>query len=62
MSLSSKEILELKLKGFTQTEIANKLNMTQANVSWYYNQEYFKQLELETKELDKGEVNIEDEN
>lgn len=39
------EILKLKQKGMNQTQIAKELNVSQANISWYYKQEYFKQLE-----------------
>lgn len=56
------EILNLKSNGLTQAQIAKTLNVTQANISWYYKQELFKKMEMETKLLDKGESNIEDEN
>ena len=56
------QILKLKQMGFSQTEIAKQFNMTPSNVNWYYKQNYFKKLEGETKQLDKGETNIEEEN
>ena len=58
------EILELKLLGLSQTDIGKKLGVTQANISWYYKQPKFIEMEKEIKneQLDKGESNIEDEN
>ena len=59
------EILKLKNQGLSQSDIAILLGCSQANISWYYKQDYFMELEnelKETKQLDKGESNIEDEN
>lgn len=38
------EIFTLRKQGYAQTEIAKILRTTQANISWYCAQEYFKQL------------------
>lgn len=58
------KILRLKQQGLNQSEIAIIMECTQANISWYYKQEYFINLEenlrLETKMLDKGEIDIEE--
>lgn len=59
------EILKLKNKGLSQSDIAKLLNVTQSNISWYYKQPLFIKMEKElreTKQLDKGEVDIESEN
>ena len=56
------EILKLKNQGLSQSDIAKLLGCSQANISWYYKQDYFKELENELKEtaqLDKGELDIE---
>lgn len=56
----------MKVKGMSQSDIAKIMECTQANISWYYKQPRFiemeKSLYVETSELDKGTVNIEDEN
>lgn len=56
------QILKLKQMRFSQTEIAKQLSMTSSNINWYYKQDYFKKLEGETKMLDKGIIDIEEEN
>lgn len=55
------EILKLKNMGLNQTQIAKQLNVTPANINWYYKQDFFKNLEYETKQLDKMEIDIENE-
>ena len=45
------EILKLKIQGLNQTDISKIMGCSQANISWYYKQEYFINMEKIEKQI-----------
>jgi hypothetical protein len=53
------EILALENLGLNQAQIAKKMKITQAAISWYQKQELYQNLKKEADEAEAGEVDVE---